>query len=661
MKTVLHEMQVGKRLIGLLSMLAFAVLSWGENIRVSMDDFSILPGETHQVAINVTSDVVCGSAFEGIIDLPAGLTIVPDADEGEYVIKNTERCSRKFSLLSASSLENASLQPNQVKFSMYSSNGDNLAGTSGAVLYFTVRASEELAEDSQIRLIESKIKGNNPSSSEPALSVSCAANVHNATFVAAVMNLTAPSFTLTPTKEYDLTFSFEKNKDVISFQADITLPAGMSFVADASGDYVVFNEARLTSSHVFDTNLLNGDKTLRIMLYHPKNTPIKLDEGEFFTVKVKADAALAASAVVSVSKMEFVQNASQLYHPADFTVAVSNPDVAAKAEADAALLQLNTSFEEVKKTIAGYAESVQTKFQAEVETINLSIASLVETLAQDVANGDVFANASTRNAAIEKVSVQISQLSVDAAAAAANEAQYKADVAAIAEVQAQFDAAKKTVTGYAESVQASFAETIAALETSVADLTKTAKASYVNGTSVADAAALQKAVAAVVDNIEKLLVDAAAAQKAYEEEAEKIAANEEQYEANLNMIASLQNKFDLVLEKIAGYDESVQEIVDIDIKTIRVAIDMLKSNTEASYNNGTSVEDAARLATLANDIENLIDELDYKAEQEQNNVTTGIKNATLDGNNQDMYDMSGRKIHQGKGLVIIGKKKYYIK
>ncbi|MCI7010852.1 MAG: apolipoprotein A1/A4/E family protein, partial [Prevotella sp.] len=476
MKTVLHEMQVGKRLIGLLSMLAFAVLSWGENIQVSMDDFSILPGETHQVAINVTSDVECGSAFEGIIDLPAGLTIVPDADEGEYVIKNTERCSRKFSLLSASSLENATLQPNQVKFSMYSSNGDNLAGTSGAVLYFTVRASEELAEDSQIRLIESKIKGNNPSSSEPALSVSCAANVHNATFVAAVMNLTAPSFTLTPTKEYDLTFSFEKNKDVISFQADITLPAGMSFVADASGDYVVFNEARLTSSHVFDTNLLNGDKTLRIMLYHPKNTPIKLDEGEFFTVKVKADAALAASAVVSVSKMEFVQNASQLYHPADFTVAVSNPDVAAKAEADAALLQLNTSFEEVKKTIAGYAESVQTKFQAEVETINLSIASLVETLAQDVANGDVFANASTRNAAIEKVSVQISQLSVDAAAAAANEAQYKADVAAIAEVQAQFDAAKKTVTGYAESVQASFAETIAALETSVADLTKTAKA-----------------------------------------------------------------------------------------------------------------------------------------------------------------------------------------
>ena len=52
--------------------------------------------------------------------------------------------------------------------------------------------------------------------------------------------------------------------------------------------------------------------------------------------------------------------------------------------------------------------------------------------------------------------------------AAANEAQYKADVAAIAKVQAQFDAAKKTVTGYAESVQASFAETVAALEESAA-------------------------------------------------------------------------------------------------------------------------------------------------------------------------------------------------
>ena len=301
-----------------------------------------------------------------------------------------------------------------------------------------------------------------------------------------------------------------------------------------------------------------------------------------------------------------------------------------------------------------------------------SVAHLSATAAASYKNGTSVADAAALKESAAAVVANIEKLLDDAAAAqkkyeeeaekaAANEAQYKADVAAIAEVQAQFDAAKKTVTGYAESVSAAFAESLDELQKSVYSLSKVAKTSYVNGTSVADAAALQKAVAAVVDNIEKLLVDAAAAQKAYEEEAEKIAANEEQYEANLNMIASLQNKFDLVLEKIAGYDESVQEIVDIDIKTIRVAIDMLKSNTEASYNNGTSVEDAARLATLANDIENLIDELDYKAEQEQNNVTTGIKNATLDGNNQDMYDMSGRKIHQGKGLVIIGKKKYYIK
>ena len=63
--------------MGLLTLFAVAVLTYGDNITVSMAGFSIAPGETHTVSIDVTSDVESGSAFEGIIDLPACLTIVP--------------------------------------------------------------------------------------------------------------------------------------------------------------------------------------------------------------------------------------------------------------------------------------------------------------------------------------------------------------------------------------------------------------------------------------------------------------------------------------------------------------------------------------------------------------------------------------------------------
>ena len=100
MKTIAQGIQTCKRLMSILMLLTVAVLTYGDNITVSMAGFSIAPGETHTVSIDVTSDVECGSAFEGIIDLPAGLTIVPTEDN-DYVTKDAERCSKKFSVASA--------------------------------------------------------------------------------------------------------------------------------------------------------------------------------------------------------------------------------------------------------------------------------------------------------------------------------------------------------------------------------------------------------------------------------------------------------------------------------------------------------------------------------------------------------------------------------
>ena len=754
MKTFIKDKQYGRRLLSVLSMLAVAVIAWGDNITVSMSDFSIKPGETHTVAIDVTSNERTGSAFGGIIDLPAGLTFVAVEDE-ELMTKNADRCATDHELSYATKAENPELKDNQLKFSLFSFGGKNLKGMEGTVLSFKVKASDELAEDSKITILKCQVAG---SDGETSVKCECSANVHNDAFVPTLMNLTAQPFNITPTKEYDLTFAFEKNKDVTAFQADITLPDGMSFkmIDEDEEEYVKFDASRL-ANHISSSNLLNGGKTLRVILISSTNKNIKLDEGNFFTVRVKADAALAENTEMTVSKIEFVQSNGNKFNPADFTIAVSNPDIAAKADADEKIAKLKTDFESTKAEVAKAPESVQNLVKDDITILQEKIDAIDAALAQDVTNGDVAANTVTREAAITEASAllaalntklsdakaayeanekqhtadlaaieevkkaleaakteiaemaesvqtlvaeditaaetavealttaaeesyaagtsvadaeklaadieaakaQIEALSKKAADAQgefdANEKQHTADLAAIEEVKAALDAAKAEIAELAESVQAGVAEDIAAAETAVAALTAAAEASYTAGTSVADAEKLAADIAAAKAQIEALSKKAADAQAAYE-------ANEAQHTADLAAIEEVQKRFDEVKEKIAGYDESVQKLVADDIARIQQNIDEAAAAAEKSYNDGTAVADANALKAMLLAIESQIVSLDNKAAIEQGKISTGINGIAADNDGDTkMFDLSGRRVKNGKGIVIINGKKRIVK
>lgn len=587
----------------MLTMLAVAVLAWGDNITVSMSDFSIAPGETYTVSIDVTSDVRCGSGFSGTIDLPDGLDFVAGED-GELIAKNAARIS-DHTLSYATKDTNPKLGENQLFFNLFSYSGKNLKELSGTVLSFTVKATAELAEDSQLRILEYAVARNDGSSSDKG---NCSANVHNSAFVATVMNLSAQPFSLTPTKEYDLTFAFEKNKEVSAFQADINLPDGLSFkmIDEEDEDYVKFDASRLAADHSGMTSLLNGGKTMRVLLMSATNKNMKLDDGNLFTIRVKATAELAATSDITVSKIEFVQSDGTKFTPEGFSIAVTNPDVAAKADADEKIAELKTGFESAEVAAAATAESVQNLVKDDIDNLREKINAIDAALAQDVANGDVAVNAETREAAIAEATALLAALNTkmaDAQAAyEANEAQHTADLEAIEDVQTKLDAAKATVAGYVESVQSAFAETITTLETSIAGLTTTAENSYNNGTSVADAAALQENIAAVVADIDRLLADAAAAQQAYD-------ANEAQHTADLAAIAAAETKLGEVMETIDGYSQSVQDDMAEAEAAAQSKIEELKAAAEKSYTEGTSVADKeafnAAIAALHTQIDNL--------------------------------------------------------
>ena len=87
---------------------------------------------------------------------------------------------------------------------------------------------------------------------------------------------------------------------------------------------------------------------MRVLLMSATNKNMKLDDGNLFTIRVKATAELAATSDITVSKIEFVQSDGTKFTPEGFSIAVTNPDVAAKADADEKIAELKTGFESAR-------------------------------------------------------------------------------------------------------------------------------------------------------------------------------------------------------------------------------------------------------------------------------------------------------------------------
>ena len=139
-------------------------------------------------------------------------------------------------------------------------------------------------------------------------------------------------------------------------------------------------------------------------------------------------------------------------------------------------------------------------------------------------------------------------------------------------------------------------------------------------------------------------------------------ANEAQYAADLEVVAGVQQKFEKVMEKIATYDVSVAEAVAEDVANVQQAIERLAAMAEQSHENGSSVDDANLLQSMAYNVESLIAALDNKAEIEQQKfISSGIENVTIGADGKSIYDLSGRRLKEAKGFVIFGNQKRIVK
>ena len=106
-----------------------------------IDDTSIEEGETMQLAVNLTNDIAF-SGFQADIKLPEGLELCQE--DGEYLISLSDRKGNDHVLASAMRSDGT------IRVLSYSMNLKDYAGTEGALIYLTVKATDNFVGDHEI-------------------------------------------------------------------------------------------------------------------------------------------------------------------------------------------------------------------------------------------------------------------------------------------------------------------------------------------------------------------------------------------------------------------------------------------------------------------------------------------------------------------------------
>ena len=135
-----------KRLNSLLTLVALIIISnlnaKAEN-RFYIDDFIMYTGETKELAINLTNDIAF-TGFQADLYLPNGLEVVQE--DGDYIFDLTGRKGSDHSI-STERQDNGA-----IRLLCYSLKLKEFSGTSGALVKFSVKASDDFRGDFQINI-----------------------------------------------------------------------------------------------------------------------------------------------------------------------------------------------------------------------------------------------------------------------------------------------------------------------------------------------------------------------------------------------------------------------------------------------------------------------------------------------------------------------------
>lgn len=633
--------------------------------KLTIKDFSIKPGETKTVAVEVETDKEdCVTSLEFNIQLPEGL---------EYVsCKQAGRSSGATHSLSFKSViidKDKGIYSKDTYFCyMLTKKGTPITGKEGAVILLTLKASENFTANARIRIYNCLLSRNDSPDGKPSTKPEDS-NVKVSEKVATI-GAAQTSIAIKPNGTQKVEVTMKNDVKVQAVAADIWLPKGMAIPEENGFE----SSSRLAENYdilsgvVKDNDGNPEEGHYRVIISSlDGDDMIQGFDGTLFSFTVKVGETIAEDAEIQIGSLnvsvpDVASGKDVSYGPYEdvATVAVTNYEkVLAPALAKLNAIQIKRD-EAVARVDAAHVEYTEAD-KAALAAIDEAIARMKNgvndsyekmTLEEDMTA--IFADYEKTEAAIEK-------FVEDALAAkkAANEAAYKVFKAKLDDVKALLSNVKANIKLNCKDVAAAFEETVNAIETQFAAMADSLELMYKKVELTAETSFdLTKLEADIV----KLDADSKAAQA-------KWTANETAQET-VNTV--LMRVMDALNEADATISEQCPNVGTAYLdKLAEVATQVNQIGMEVSekYSAVELTAEAAdayvqALNKLAERIQAIVDEA-VKAEQ----GTTGIK-AVMGGNAQGVkiYTLAGQAVAAPvKGQVNVFKfadgtvKKMYVR
>lgn len=489
--------------------MAFVASAEAEN-KVTIDNFNIKVDEEKTISVYLeNSDPMVGLQMD--FKLPKGLDFVPNSVQRDEVRLSRSSHSIYMNEVQSSADELAEgiktvrllIQPNGVY---------NIAGDRGAVVYFKVRANENMVETSEIVL--DNIVG---SSSEFEESGNIK-GYHLDSYTAHVspnvgfFYLTEDSICVKNDGSVKkVSLGLRNYTSVRGMEAVLSLPEGLSLDTEANGVPKFEYGERLPQNLSISSSILEDGRT-KLVLSGLTSETLKGDTGVVFSFFVKASETFQEVAELSLDEIILSDNAGHgINMEGKLVMKVINSFIAYYTPANDSIQGLRTRYEAAVEKIN--TEAANVKDSAIVVNAVQEVAVRIEDLQKSV--NEAYANETLATIYDEVLApvVEIDTAIVDMVEmvldyqqkVTANEEAYTRLTADIAAVQAKLDAAKTTIeTDYAE-VAEQFTADIAALQEDIDSISNEVKDLYDEVKLTAES---QIDATAIEAGIEKVLADA---------------------------------------------------------------------------------------------------------------------------------------------------------
>lgn len=382
---------------------------------VQMDAFSIKPGETKIVAVNLNnSDAL--SSLQMDLTLPVGLSCTA-------ITRNEDRLGRDEDNRYEQTVVLTPNSNNIYGVTILTNNGTPFVGNSGALVYLTIKA----ASFNTLGTIHiDGIIGSDSPKSGLANKYPIESSAVTVAPQVAKVSTSENSFSIKSDgtlKEIDV----QLNNDITLYglQADITLPAGVSIDTKSNGDFHFYYTDRLPQSFSISSSVLSSQK-VRVAIASPSHEAITGNSGILFSFKVKAGESLANKSNIIIDNV-IVSDASDVAYNLlqSDTINVTNQTVVdneAKAVANeaankvltAAIVAVQAKLDAAKTKIATDYKNVADQFVAAEAAVQKLIDSKTDSVKTAYAAVSLTATSTVNTAGIETA---ITKLIADAAAA----------------------------------------------------------------------------------------------------------------------------------------------------------------------------------------------------------------------------------------------------